>query len=101
MLERLEHRIPSFVGAKLIDSYASLYDVTPDWYPFIGPRRDLDGYYDMNGGSGHCLKFGPAFGEDLARWIVLGEVADDFAQFSHDRLAADNLFVQTFGGNRG
>ena len=101
MLERVEHRIPSFAGAKLIDSYASLYDVTPDWYPFIGPRRDLDGYYDMNGGSGHCFKFGPAFGEDLARWIVLGEVAGNFAQFSHDRLAADNLFVQTFGGNRG
>ncbi|MSP68171.1 MAG: FAD-binding oxidoreductase [Alphaproteobacteria bacterium] len=101
VMTRLEHRIPTFAGAKLIDSYAALYDVTPDWYPFIGPRRGLAGYCDMNGGSGHGFKFGPAFGHELARWMVTGEVAADFAQFSHDRIAAGRLFVQTFGGNRG
>ena len=99
--ERLERRIPAFAGSRLIDSYASVYDVTPDWYPFIGPRRGLAGYCDANGGSGHGFKFGPAFGEELARWIVDGAVDEDFRQFSHDRLADGNLFVQTFGGNRG
>ena len=98
---RIEHRIPSFAGNRLIDSYASLYDVTPDWYPFIGPRRGLEGYFDANGGSGHGFKFGPAFGCKLARWIVDGKADEDFAQFSHDRMAAGRLFVQTFGGNRG
>ena len=33
---RLENRVPSLSGARLIDAYASLYDVTPDWHPFIG-----------------------------------------------------------------
>ncbi len=101
ILQRVEPRIPSFTGARLIDSYASLYDVTPDWYPFIGPRREIGGYYDMNGGSGHGFKFGPAFGEELSRWIVDGEAEDDFRQFSHDRLSDNQPFVQTFGGNRG
>jgi len=101
ILERVEPRIPSFAGGRLIDSYASLYDVTPDWYPFIGPRQEVGGYYDMNGGSGHGFKFGPAFGEELSRWIVDGEVEDDFRQFSHDRLSGNRPFVQTFGGNRG
>ena len=101
ILARIEPRIPSFAGGKLIDSYASIYDVTPDWYPFIGPRQDVRNYYDMNGGSGHGFKFGPAFGEELADWIVSGKVAEDFAQFSYDRLAAGKSFVQTFGGNRG
>jgi len=41
VLTRLEHRFPPFAGARRIDSYAALYDVTPDWYPFIGPRRGL------------------------------------------------------------
>lgn len=101
ILSRTEPRIPSFVGGRLIDSYASIYDVTPDWYPFIGPRRDIEGYCDMNGGSGHGFKFGPAFGDELAQWIVEGTVEPDFAQFSHDRLANGSPFVQTFGGNRG
>ena len=34
-------------------------------------------------------------------WLLTGKVADDFRQFSHDRIAAGNLFVQSFGGNRG
>ena len=101
VLSRIEPRIASFAGGKLIDSYASIYDVTPDWYPFIGPRQGTVGYYDMNGGSGHGFKFGPAFGEELARWILTGEVQPDFAQFSYDRLSTGRAFVQTFGGNRG
>ena len=98
---RVQHRIPPFQGARLIDSYAALYDVTPDWYPFIGPRRALTGYYDACGGSGHGFKLGPAIGEELARWIVTGEAAEDFAQLSYDRLADGTPFVQAFGGNRG
>ena len=98
---RVQHRIPPFHGARLIDSYAALYDVTPDWYPFIGPRRALTGYYDACGGSGHGFKLGPAIGEELARWIVTGEAAEDFAALSYDRLADGRPFVQTFGGNRG
>ena len=98
---RLENRIPSLSGARLIDAYASLYDVTPDWHPFIGPRSGITGYYDASGGSGHGFKFGPAFGAELAGWIANDEVAEDFSQFSFDRLAAENPFVQTFGGNRG
>ena len=35
---RVEHRFPAFAGMRLIEAYAALYDVTPDWYPFVGPR---------------------------------------------------------------
>ena len=98
---RVQHRIPPFQGARLVDSYAALYDVTPDWYPFIGPRRALAGYCDACGGSGHGFKLAPAIGEELARLIVTGDVAEDFARLSYDRLADGRPFVQAFGGNRG
>ena len=101
IMERLEHRIPSFAGSRLIDSYASLYDVTPDWYPFLGPRAGLEGYCDACGGSGHGFKFGPSFGLALAKWILTGGTDAEFAQFSFDRLANGRAFMQTFGGNRG
>jgi glycine/D-amino acid oxidase-like deaminating enzyme len=98
---RVERRFPSFAGMKLMEAYAALYDVTPDWYPFVGPRAGIAGYADFSGGSGHGFKIAPAIGRELADWLLAGKVADDFRQFSHDRVAQGNLFVQSFGGNRG
>jgi len=98
---RVEHRFPAFAGMKLIEAYAALYDVTPDWYPFAGPRSGIAGYADFSGGSGHGFKIAPSIARELADWLLTGKVADDFRQFSHDRVAAKNLFVQSFGGNRG
>lgn len=98
---RVERRFPSFAGMKLIEAYAALYDVTPDWYPFVGPRAGIAGYADFSGGSGHGFKIAPAIGRELADWLLTATVAKDFRQFSHDRVAQGNLFVQSFGGNRG
>jgi glycine/D-amino acid oxidase-like deaminating enzyme len=99
--ERLERRFPPFAGARCIDAYAALYDVTPDWYPFVGPRQGLGGYADACGGSGHGFKLGPAIGRHLARWLVRGEVDPDFARLGYDRIARGETFVQAYGGNRG
>jgi glycine/D-amino acid oxidase-like deaminating enzyme len=98
---RVERRFPPFSGMKLIEAYVALYDVTPDWYPIVGPRNGIAGYADFCGGSGHGFKIAPAIGRELAGWLLTGTVADDFRQFSHDRIAQGNLFVQSFGGNRG
>jgi glycine/D-amino acid oxidase-like deaminating enzyme len=101
VLERLRRRFPPFAGVQRLDTYAALYDVTPDWYPFIGPRQDLAGYYDACGGSGHGFKLGPAIGRRLAAWIVDGRADEDFAGLSYDRIEAGRLYNQTYGGNRG
>jgi sarcosine oxidase subunit beta len=98
---RAEKRFPPFRGARLVDAYAALYDVTADWYPFVGPRAGLAGYYDACGGSGHGFKIGPAIGRELADWIVDSRAAPDFAALSYDRLARKELFQQAYGGNRG
>ena len=98
---RMTHRVPGFAGARLVHSYAALYDVTADWYPYVGPRRDVPGYADFCGGSGHGFKIAPAIAEELAGWLATGSVAPDFAALSHDRVAEGRLFVQSYGGNRG
>lgn len=100
LIERWTHRIPALQGARLMGGYAALYDVTPDWIPFMGPREGLEGYYDAAGGSGHAFKTGPIFTRELVDWIVDGTVREDFRQFSFDRVAAGNMFQQSFGGNR-
>ena len=101
LLDRMAKRIPPLQGARLIDAYAALYDVTPDWTPFFGPRSGIDGYYDACGGSGNSFKTGPVLARELVDWMVDDAVRDDFRQLSHDRIAEGNLFKQVFGGNRG
>ena len=93
-------RIPGFQGGKMINAYASLYDVTPDWIPFVGPRDGIKGYFDASGGSGHAFKTGPIFARELAEWITRDKVKDDFRQFSFDRIKNNHMFTQSFGGNR-
>ncbi len=100
LYDRWCKRIPPLQGSKLLHGYAALYDVTPDWIPFMGPRSGLEGYYDACGGSGHAFKTGPIFARELVDWIVDDKVRDDYRQFSFDRVAADNMFQQSFGGNR-
>lgn len=98
---RMEKRFPPLAGAKLVSAYAALYDVSLDWYPYVGPRKGLEGYYDASGGSGHGFKIGPAIGKELADWIVDGRTGAQFARLSYDRIGENRLFTQAFGGNRG
>lgn len=99
--QRMTTRVPGLEGARLIQSYAALYDVTADWYPYVGPRDGVTGYADFNGGSGHGFKIAPAIAQELAGWLDEGKAAADFRRLSHDRVDRKDLFVQAYGGNRG
>ncbi len=93
-------RLPNLQGAKLITAYAALYDITKDFYPYVGPRSGLTGYAEFCGGSGHGFKIAPAIGLHLAEWLLAGRTDSEFAQLSYDRVASNRLFVG-LGGNRG
>ena len=93
-------RLPNLHGARLIHSYAALYDITKDFYPYVGPRAGLAGYAEFCGGSGHGFKIAPALGKHLAAWLRAGRTDPEFAALSYDRIAAGKLFGG-LGGNRG
>jgi sarcosine oxidase, subunit beta len=99
--QRVQHRFPPFARATYLNGFSSLYDVTPDWYPFLGPRGDVAGYADASGGSGHGFKLAPALGSRLASWISEGRAAPEIKQLSYDRVISGKMFTQRFGGNRG
>lgn len=100
--ERFERRIPGMAGARLIHSYAALYDVSADWYPYVGPRADVTGYCDFNGGSGHGFKIAPGLAHGLATWIVSGRMPfEEFQRLSYDRILEHRPIQQSYGGNRG
>ncbi len=93
-------RLPNLQGAKLLSSYASLYDITPDFYPYVGPREGISGYAEFCGGSGHGFKIAPGLSQKLARWILDGRTDKEFAGLSYDRIAKGKRYGG-LGGNRG
>ena len=49
---RVERRFPAFAGMKLMEAYAALYDVTPDWHPVLSLSNQVQGLFIAAGFSG-------------------------------------------------
>jgi len=75
--EKLFERIPSLEpvynsSPQDRHGYASIYTITDDWHPIVGPEPKVEGYYSFFGGSGHAFKLSPPIGESLAA-MIMGE----------------------------
>ena len=62
--------------------------MTPDANPIIGPAREVDGLFLINGFSGHGFQHSPAAGRILADVIAGRDPAFDLTPFALDRFAA-------------
>jgi glycine/D-amino acid oxidase-like deaminating enzyme len=58
-------RFPGAAEATVHGDFASLYDVTPDWQPILGPVDGVEGLFMAAGFSGHGFKLSPALGKSL------------------------------------
>lgn len=94
----LFRRIPALQQGRYVRGWASIYAITDDWHPVVGPEPGLDGYYAFFGGSGHGFKLGPSLGEALSD-IILGQTpTTDIRAFRPNRFAEGELFTSTWGG---
>jgi sarcosine oxidase subunit beta len=50
-----------------------LYEMSPDKHAILGPAPELEGFYLINGSSGHGVMHSPALGQLLAEMILDGE----------------------------
>jgi len=71
-LEAAVERLPLLARAGLANRWAGLYEVTPDAHPILGPIPRLEGFFCINGFSGHGFMHGPVCGLLLAEEIVEG-----------------------------
>jgi len=85
------HRFPGAAEAQVRGGYASLYDITPDWQPVLGPVEGIAGLYLAAGFSGHGFKLSPALGECLAALIAGARPEIDISSFALSRFAAGRL----------
>jgi sarcosine oxidase, subunit beta len=78
-------RLPALADASISHAWAGLYEMTPDANPLIGPTRELDGLYLINGFSGHGFQHSPAAGRILADLVAGRDPGMDLSPFSADR----------------
>jgi sarcosine oxidase subunit beta len=66
-------RIPLLENVGISSRWAGLYEVTPDAHPILGKVSEVEGFYCINGFSGHGLMHSPACGLLLAEEILDGK----------------------------
>jgi sarcosine oxidase, subunit beta len=94
LAEHAIERVPARSRAVARTSWASLYDVSPDWQPVIGHLTER--VFVDAGTSGHGFKIAPMLGEHVAR--MLTDDADTrLAQFTPERFGTGATLDSGFG----
>lgn len=71
-LERALYRLPLLENARVVKQLAGLYEATPDAHPILGESRDVRGFYNCAGFSGHGFQHSPGAGKVLSEMILDG-----------------------------
>jgi sarcosine oxidase subunit beta len=88
-------RLPVLEQAGLASRWAGLYEVSPDAHPILGRVQELEGFYCVNGFSGHGFMHGPVCGLLLAEEILDGEAHTlDIAPLRLDRFHEGREIVE-------
>ena len=66
-------RMPLIENVGISSRWAGLYEVSPDAHPILGKAPEVEGFYVINGFSGHGFMHGPACGLLLAEEILNGK----------------------------
>ena len=81
-------RLPALGDAGIAHAWAGLYEMSPDGMPIIGPAREVEGFFMINGFSGHGFQHSPAAGRLLADIIAARRIPEsEAAPFSFERFA--------------
>jgi len=88
-------RLPLLEAASLANRWAGLYEVSPDAHPILGRVPELEGFYCVNGFSGHGFMHGPVCGLLLAEEILDGAAHTlDIAPLRLDRFEDGREIVE-------
>jgi sarcosine oxidase subunit beta len=80
-------RLPALADASISHAWAGLYEMSPDGNPIIGAAGGVEGFYLINGFSGHGFQHSPAAGRILADVITGRDPKCDLAPFAAGRFA--------------
>jgi sarcosine oxidase, subunit beta len=89
-------RLPVLADASISHAWAGLYEVTADGNPMIGATDGVEGFYQINGFSGHGFQHSPAAGRILADLIAGRDPAFDVSPFAHARFARGGVVGERY-----
>lgn len=95
---RLARRLPHYEHAVSWGGMGTLYTMTPDSHPLIGPVPGLQGMWVVSGFSGHGFKLSPSVARGVAAEIGNGEGSRfEPSFFAPDRFLHDAAIEVTYG----
>jgi sarcosine oxidase subunit beta len=72
MATTLTRYAPILKHINVIRQWTGFYDVTPDARPILGPVKEVQGFFQCNGFSGHGFMLAPMVARTLAKYIIDG-----------------------------
>ena len=76
------------VPIDLTASWAGYYEMSPDRHAILGPARECENLFLINGSSGHGVMHSPALGQLLAEIMSDGKATSlDVSELRHERFA--------------
>jgi sarcosine oxidase subunit beta len=95
LVERVVHRAPALVEARLMRGWAGLYEMTPDQTGILSAVAGVDGLFVIAGFSGHGFMHGPIAGELMAELIADGHASTlDISALRLDRFIRGETAVE-------
>ncbi|MEE8417314.1 MAG: FAD-binding oxidoreductase [candidate division Zixibacteria bacterium] len=88
-------RIPVLETAGVSNSWAGLYEITPDHTAIIGPSSEIKGLYHINGFSGHGLMHAPGAGLVAAEAICGKDTSLDIRPLAEKRFESGVISEET------
>lgn len=90
--ERVARRYPVMQKCHVHSSYASLYDISPDWHHIMDAVPGFENLFICAGSSGHGFKLAPSVGRMMAQLVVHGkQPQDEINLFAWDRFERNQL----------
>jgi len=86
MSVKLSHFMPCLKNIKILRQWAGLYCMSPDAQPILGNIKDIEGYYQAVGFSGHGLMLAPRTSIIISNAIIDEDYFDeDLERLNIDR----------------
>ena len=95
--QNIFERVPGTRQGRFVQGWASMYIISDDWHPLVGPEPDVPGYFACLAGNGHCFKLGPLLGKALAD-VIVGATSDiNIHGFRPNRFIEGDYFTSVWG----
>jgi sarcosine oxidase subunit beta len=91
MAQTLTRYAPVLKHVNLLRHWTGFYDVTPDARPILGEVKEMKGFIQCNGFSGHGFMISPMVSNLLTKLIVDGKTSDVLNSLSLDRFKGKKI----------